>query len=186
MGTRVGIDPAFQGIGAVELIAGPELDGGQPQRQTLLRDDQAGMHQNSAHRVIARPAVIPSLLLAHHTDDFVLLAAVDEFRPVVKYQQRTADNGLEPLLRADKMPSQKLFFRDAVIRQKPIGCLRRRPVLASERDASTDLLESCPSNVRNLLPCRASSNRHPATSRSSQLPIPSSASPYAQSSRLTT
>jgi len=134
------VDLALQGIGSVELFPGPELDGGQPKRKTLLRDDQAGMHQNPAHRMVARPAVIPSLLLAHHTDGFVLLTAVDEFRRVVKYQQRTADTGLEPLLRAGKMPSQNLFFRDAIIRQKPIGCLRRCPVLASERDASADLL----------------------------------------------
>jgi hypothetical protein len=38
------------------------------------------------------------------------------------------------------MPCKNLLFADAVIGKKSIRCLRRSPVLASEWDASTDLL----------------------------------------------
>jgi hypothetical protein len=40
-----GVDPALKCVGLVELASRPKLDGSQPQRKTLFRHYQAGMHQ---------------------------------------------------------------------------------------------------------------------------------------------
>lgn len=45
--TRV-IDFPLQSIGAVELVAGPELDSGQPEWQATYSRDRTGMHHDAA------------------------------------------------------------------------------------------------------------------------------------------
>jgi len=49
-----GVDFLFERIGALELFAGPELDGRQPQRESGGGDGQARMHENAALGVEAR------------------------------------------------------------------------------------------------------------------------------------
>src|SRR5271163_2586784 len=59
-----GIDAALERIRAMELVPGPELDGGQPERKAIPRHHKTGMHQNSACH------------LMHDADRFGVLAVI--------------------------------------------------------------------------------------------------------------
>jgi hypothetical protein len=137
------VDPTLQGIGSMKFVAGPELDGGQPERKPLLRDDQAGVHENTRGRVVTR-TVIASLQLMDDSDRVRFFAAVDELRCVMQDQHWTCVSAGSSLSRAEEMPRKNLLFIDTIVRQEPIRCLRRRPVLTGKRNASTDLLGKLP------------------------------------------
>jgi hypothetical protein len=123
---------------SLELLPGPEFDGGQPQGDSFHRHRQARMHQNSAHRVRPQsPSLVSSTVDSIRQADCVgLLSLKCKFSRIVQHQERAAVRR-DPISGRLKMAGQDLLFADAVIGEKAIGGLRVRPILTHQWDAST-------------------------------------------------
>jgi hypothetical protein len=149
-----GIDAALERIRAMELVPGPELDGGQPERKAIPRHHKTGMHQNSACRMVTRLATksIFRRHLVHDADRFGVLAMIGELSRVVKYQNRSVASGCESFPCAEKVACQNLLLTDSFVRQKTIGRLRTRPVLAGKGYAATNLIRELSQQSAEPLP----------------------------------
>jgi hypothetical protein len=86
------VDLLLQRVRALELLAGPELDRGQSERQAISRYCEAGMHQNATCGVESRLAVSIGTVkidtsLSHRVHVFPL---VGKLRGIVHHQDRTS------------------------------------------------------------------------------------------------
>ena len=126
-----GIYLSFQGVRPFERLPGPELDRRQPQRQAGLGHDQAGMHREAAHRVTAQRMTPMLPALVQEPDVF---APVGNVGRILQHQHQAPCSG-EALTRAPKMSGQNVFLVHALVGEKPVGRLRARPILASQRNA---------------------------------------------------
>ena len=133
------IDPALQGGGALELLAAPELDGAQAQRQSLRRHGKARVHQDAAGGVLTQTTRLVATAIGEplEADRFRLVALVRELSGVLENEQR-AGSGLCPIARGLEVPCKNGLLVDVVVGQEPIGSLGVGPVLARERDRAAD------------------------------------------------
>jgi hypothetical protein len=129
------INPALQSIRAVELVLVPELDCCQAQWQTFARNDQAGMHQNSASGVMLRTSLagVTRSHLLQNSHRSAVLTPKGQFRRVVKNKNRETAAGGEPILRRRKVASKNVCFADSIVAKEAIRSFGAGPVLASPR-----------------------------------------------------
>jgi hypothetical protein len=125
----------------MELISAPKLDRSQPEWKAVRSRNQTGVHQHSAGYVVAGLAAmgVRRGQLLEDADRLRSVPVVRELGRVVKHQHRRVLHGGEALPRTEKMPSQDLLLINPSIRKETISCLRSRPLLTGEGDASTDL-----------------------------------------------
>jgi hypothetical protein len=110
-----GVDPALESVRSMELLPGPKLDGSQSERKAILGHHQAGMHENSAGRVVTGPTVIQRLLLAHDTDICHILSPIDELRRVVQHQHRRVVRCSIALAGTGKVARQNLLLAHSLV-----------------------------------------------------------------------
>ena len=130
-----GIYLAFQRVGAVKLVSGPELDRCKSQRQSDGISHQAGVHQNPATGVEPRWSGFAGRQgqLLQNPDGGSLLMPIRKLGRVVKNQHRKTYSGGESFTRRAKVPGQDVGFADARVAEKPVRRFRVRPVLAGPR-----------------------------------------------------
>ena len=130
------IDLPPEGVGALELLPGPEPGRGHSQRQTVRGRRQARMHQQPAHRVHALTAgfVLAAAHLCGEAHRFGAFALPGKLRRVMKNEDRAVAGG-EPAPRCVEMAPKNLFFAHPVVGEEAVGRLRVRPVLAGQRNA---------------------------------------------------
>ena len=130
----------------VQLVSAPELDRGQAKRQTLLRGDQAGVHQNAATGVeprASRPAV-PGRYLLQNADRLGVFMPIGELGRVVKNQDLAAPAVHEPFAGRSEVTGQNIRLADLAIAKEPVCRFRIGPALASP-------LRRCACSGRQLL-----------------------------------
>lgn len=135
-GNPRGIDLLLERVGALELLARPELDCRQPERQPFCRHREARMHQDAANRVRSHPAfLVPAAVDAfRRADEGGLFSLIDELRGVMEDQHRTA-GCRKAIPRRLKMAAQDVCFADPLIRKEAVGRFGVRPILTNQGNA---------------------------------------------------
>ena len=133
IGMRVGLTVFFRGVGALGLLAGPELDGRQAQRDPLGSQHRAGMHEHSTG------GVDPVTTLDHRdlADRLGVISREAELGRVVQDQRRPGGPG-EAGLGGREVPGQDEALIDSLVAEESIGGLGGGPVLAGHRDGGAD------------------------------------------------
>lgn len=134
-----GIDLGRQSSLALELLAVPELDRGDAQRQAVGRHGEARMHEDAADGMhcLAPVLGVASPNALREADVFRTLAFEAELRRILQHEDRAVRGG-EALRGCLKMAAQDVGFIDTFVREKSIRGLGVRPVLARERQTSAD------------------------------------------------
>jgi len=101
------VDRALQSIGSIKFVAGPELDGGQTERKSFVRDDQAGVHENTRGRMVTR-TVIASLQFMNDSDRVGFFAAIDELSCVMQDEHRICVSTSDLLGKLPKQSAEPL------------------------------------------------------------------------------
>ena len=129
------VDLPLESVRPLELLPGPELGRGHPQRQPICRCRQARMHQQPTDRVhtLTTALVLAAAHLRGEAHRFGPTALVGKFRRVMKNEDRAVAGG-EPAPRRVKMAPKNLLFAHPLIGEEAVGCLRAGPVLAGQRD----------------------------------------------------
>ena len=141
-----GVDAALERVRAVELISGPELDRSQPEWKTVRSDNETGVHQDAAGRVMHGLALttVRCCYFFQQTYRLRIIATVEEFGRIVKHKHRSIRRSGKALACADKMTGKDLFLIDPYVRKETISCLCSRPILTGKGNASTDLPRKLP------------------------------------------
>ena len=131
-----GIDLLLERVGAFELLARPELDGRQSQRQPFGRHRETRMHQDAANRVRPHPAsLVPAAVDAfRRTDEGGLFSLINELRGVMEDQHRSVSCRKTIPCRME-MAAQDVCFADPLIGEEAVGRFGVRPVLANQGNA---------------------------------------------------
>ena len=130
------IDFSFQGIGTFKLAPAPELDRGQPQRQTVGRDRQTGMHPNATNDGMEGATFLasPHKRLMKNAKGGSVLPGKGEPGRVMQNQNGCRGSG-QAASCGLKMAGQDRFFLDFGVRQKAIGRFRMGPILTGKGNA---------------------------------------------------
>ena len=157
------VDAVPQAPGALELLAGPELDRRQAEWDAAGRQHQAGVHQQPADGV----GGAPGLDAAEWPIAAGRVPLEAELGRVVEHQDRARGGG-EAGGRGREVPGQDDALIDPGVAEEPVRGLGRGPILARGRDRAADP----PAQVAEQLPEPGLQplvrEPHPSNSRSTQ------------------
>jgi hypothetical protein len=140
MGTRVGLifRLSWAPGSAPEFVAVPEFDSGQTEGKSLFGNDQAGMHQYPADRMMPQPAILVAAAVdvLGKAEIVQISALAGELRRVLQQQERPLTRGISRLCRLE-VAAQDIALLHLRVGEKPIRRLGSRPVLTGKRDRSS-------------------------------------------------
>jgi hypothetical protein len=129
----------------LELVAIPELHCRKTKWKPFRCYRQAGMHQDPAKGVMAKtPFLVPSAVDAlGEPYGMRATALIGELGRVLQEQNRPVAGVITRPGRSE-VPAQNIALLDLGVREEPIGGLRIRPILASERNGAPHRVAKSP------------------------------------------
>src|SRR6516164_5582641 len=131
---------ALEGIGSLELLARPELDRRQPERQAIGGDSKARVHEDAADRVHPLPTgfvLVPAADLVRLADRVGVATGEREIGRVVEHEDQPIHRG-KALARGLKVSGQDLRLAYAVVVEEAVRRLGAGPISAGQRNRSAN------------------------------------------------
>ena len=159
-----GVDLPLQGVGPLELLAGPELDGRQAERDAPGGEDEAGVHQQPAEG----DGGVPGLEERELADRLGVVAGEAELGRVVQDEDRAGGRG-EAGPGGREMPGEDDPLVDPGVAEEAVGRLGGGPVLAGRRQGAADPPSQVAEELAQAAPSAAGRGSSPSpSSRSTQ------------------
>ena len=133
------VDLLFQGIAALELFAGPKLDGRQSEWQSIQGDGQAAVHENATHRdeFDASILALATGRSAKESNLGILVPLKGELTSIMEHQNFLVRLG-KPLTRGLEMARHDLVLAHPGIGEKAVSRLGVGPILTDIRNTFAD------------------------------------------------